>query len=39
VYVTENGDGVPIVDVGMVLGFWDEYYFYVAKVSGHCALF
>ncbi len=30
---------MPIVNVGMVLGFWDEYYFSVAKVSGHVALF
>ncbi len=28
---------MPIVDVGMVLGFWDEYFF-VAKVSRHVAL-
>jgi hypothetical protein len=30
---------VSIIDARMVLGFWDEYYFSVAKVSGHIALF
>jgi activator of HSP90 ATPase len=39
VYITKKGDGVPIVNVEMVLGFWDEYYFSIAKVSGHVALF
>jgi hypothetical protein len=37
-YITKNDDAVLIVDVGMVFGFWDEYYFSVAKVSGHVAL-
>lgn len=38
-YIIENSDGVPIVDLGMVLGFWDEYYFSIVKVSRHVALF